>query len=183
MYRNRRKAFSLIEMLLVLGVLAVILIAAFVVYPKVRSELAIKKELEFVSLVEAKVRNSFASTGNYNGLGTFWTNAKNRKEDWTQSPNGWSWTVQGFNPSTNSACDNNAGPCPVVWLQLYYRDGEGVNVPDEVECQRLLISLSSRMTYNNYGTGAIIPRDAASAVQTCNRAGPTNPLMHYFYFN
>lgn len=63
-------AFSLIEMLLVLGVLAVLLIAAFVVYPKVRDNSRAQTEAVNVRIIQTNLRNLFIAKGfGYGGLG------------------------------------------------------------------------------------------------------------------
>lgn len=65
-----KKGFSLIEMLLVLGVLSVLLIGAFIVYPKVRDNQRAKTEAENITLIQANVRNLFLNKGgDYTGLG------------------------------------------------------------------------------------------------------------------
>lgn len=66
-----QKGFSLIEMLLVLGVLAVLLIGAFVVYPKVQAANQAKNEIANLNYIKASINNLYASKGgNYEGLTT-----------------------------------------------------------------------------------------------------------------
>lgn len=68
-FYNKRKAFSLVELLLVLGVLAVLLIAAFVVYPKVKMAQQVNSEVRNLSAVQASLRTMYAPTGyNYKAL-------------------------------------------------------------------------------------------------------------------
>lgn len=63
------KGFSLIELLLVLGVLAILLVAAFVVYPQVRDRNQANKEIVNLSVIRANVNNLYASKpSNYTGL-------------------------------------------------------------------------------------------------------------------
>lgn len=73
MFANRLKkyknGFSLIETLLVLGVLAVILIAAFVIYPKVRDNTRASNEATNIRMIQTNVRNTYLNKGNYSGLG------------------------------------------------------------------------------------------------------------------
>ena len=65
------KAFSLIEMLLVLGVLAVLLVAAFVVYPRVRDASRVNAEVNNLIVMKAAVVNLFNNSGgSYAGLNT-----------------------------------------------------------------------------------------------------------------
>lgn len=68
---NRKKhGFSLIEMLLVLGVLSVLLIAAFVIYPKVRNSMQVDSEIKNIALIRVGLSNYFESRGaDYSSLG------------------------------------------------------------------------------------------------------------------
>lgn len=69
--RNTSKGFSLIELLLVLGVLAILLVAAFVVYPQVRDRNQANTEASNLTSVKAGINNLYAAKGgNYTGLTT-----------------------------------------------------------------------------------------------------------------
>lgn len=68
---QNKKGFSLIEMLLVLGVLAVLLVAAFVVYPRVRDASRANNEVTNLTAIKASINNLYATKGgNYAGLNT-----------------------------------------------------------------------------------------------------------------
>ena len=65
----KAKGFSLIELLLVLGVLAILLVAAFVVYPQVRDRNQANAEVSNLTAIKANITNLYASRGgNYGGL-------------------------------------------------------------------------------------------------------------------
>lgn len=67
--RTKAKGFSLIELLLVLGVLAILLVAAFVVYPQVRDRNQANAEISNLTAIKANVNNLYASRGGlYTGL-------------------------------------------------------------------------------------------------------------------
>lgn len=67
--RNTAKGFSLIELLLVLGVLAILLVAAFVVYPQVRDRNQANAEVSNLTTIKANINNLYASRGgNYEDL-------------------------------------------------------------------------------------------------------------------
>jgi prepilin-type N-terminal cleavage/methylation domain-containing protein len=67
----KAKGFSLIELLLVLGVLAILLVAAFVVYPQVRDRNQANAEVSNLTALKANITNLYASRGgNYDGLNT-----------------------------------------------------------------------------------------------------------------
>ena len=68
--KKNKKGFSLIEMLLVLGVLSVLLIAAFVIYPKVRNSMQVDSEIKNIALIRVGLSNYFESRGaDYSSLG------------------------------------------------------------------------------------------------------------------
>lgn len=69
-FKKNKKGFSLIEMLLVIGVLSVLLIAAFVVYPRVQESSKVSQEVKNIAMIKAGVANYFEQQGsNYTSLG------------------------------------------------------------------------------------------------------------------
>lgn len=67
---KKTSAFSLIEMLLVMGVLAVLLIAVFVIYPQVRSASVVKQEIQHLSVLRTGLTTYFESQSqDYSVLG------------------------------------------------------------------------------------------------------------------
>lgn len=70
------RGFSLIELLLVLGVIALLLVAAFVVYPQVRDRALINEELTGMRTLSEGLRSRFPN-GDYRGVdSTYVVNAK-----------------------------------------------------------------------------------------------------------
>lgn len=68
-FKAKHAGFSLIELLLVLGVLAILLIAAFVVYPQVRDRNQANAEIQKITAIKANLTNLYASRGgNYTGM-------------------------------------------------------------------------------------------------------------------
>lgn len=64
-----QRGFSLVELLLVLGVLALLLVAAFVVYPQVRDRNQANQEATNVRAIQSNIRGLFWSKGRYAGVG------------------------------------------------------------------------------------------------------------------
>lgn len=67
---NNQRGFSLIEILLVLGVLALLLVAAFLTFPQVRDRNYVNIENQRLMQSVAVVKNLYVSKGNYIGLTT-----------------------------------------------------------------------------------------------------------------
>ncbi len=88
--QTKAKGFSLIELLLVLGVLAILLVAAFVVYPQVRDRNQANAEVANLTAMKANVTNLYASKGgNYAGLNQ---DIANQARVFPSSMNGGSYT-------------------------------------------------------------------------------------------
>lgn len=66
--RNKQQGFTLVELLLVLGVLALIAITAFIIYPSVQAGTQANTESANITTITASVKNLFGSSGNYSGL-------------------------------------------------------------------------------------------------------------------
>jgi len=66
--RKNKKGFSLLELLLVLGVIAALIVAAFIVYPKVQASQRAEAESNNIATIQAGVKALYASTSSYTGL-------------------------------------------------------------------------------------------------------------------
>lgn len=67
--QKQQRGFSLVELLLVLGVLAVLLVAAFIVFPQVRDRNQANAEVTNLTTTKAGISNLYASKGGvYTGL-------------------------------------------------------------------------------------------------------------------
>ncbi|MEL7629221.1 type 4 pilus major pilin [Pectobacterium aroidearum] len=66
--RKYRKGFSLLELMLVLGVIAGLVVSAFIVYPKVQVAQRVEMESKNIAAIQAGVKALYASAPNYSGL-------------------------------------------------------------------------------------------------------------------
>ncbi|PJR56544.1 type IV pilin [Klebsiella sp. G-Nf4] len=69
-YRKSQKGFSLLELLLVLGIVAALIVASFIWYPKVRDARYVDIEAKHIGQIYASVRNVYAGQPDYSGLAT-----------------------------------------------------------------------------------------------------------------
>ena len=67
---QNKKGFSLIELLLVLGIIAALAITAFMIYPKVSSSNNAQTEASNINTIKASVSSLYSSSPDYNGLTT-----------------------------------------------------------------------------------------------------------------
>lgn len=68
MLRKNRQGFSLLELLLVLGIIAALVVGAFIVYPKVRAAQQVEVEAKNISTISAGVRALYTGKSNFSGL-------------------------------------------------------------------------------------------------------------------
>ncbi len=64
---KRRKGFSLLELLLVLGIIAALIVAAFIVYPKVRTSQIVDAEAKNIATIRSGILALYASQANITG--------------------------------------------------------------------------------------------------------------------
>lgn len=64
----KNRGFSLIELLLVLGIIAALAITAFMVFPKVSSANKAQTEINNIYTIKAGINNLFSAVPDYNGL-------------------------------------------------------------------------------------------------------------------
>ncbi|HFO2063298.1 TPA: type 4 pilus major pilin, partial [Klebsiella pneumoniae] len=66
--KKRKKGFSLLELLLVFGVIAAIIVAVFMVYPKVSSGQKIDSDIKILGTLNAGIKNLYAGQADFTGL-------------------------------------------------------------------------------------------------------------------
>ncbi|MBI9252209.1 prepilin-type N-terminal cleavage/methylation domain-containing protein [Escherichia coli] len=63
-----KKGFSLLELLLVLGIIAALVVAAFIVYPKVQASQRAQAESNNIATIQAGVKALYTSASSFTGL-------------------------------------------------------------------------------------------------------------------
>ena len=66
--KKSKKGFSLLELLLVLGIIAALVVAAFIVYPKVQASQRAKAESNNIATIQAGVKALYTSASSFTGL-------------------------------------------------------------------------------------------------------------------
>jgi prepilin-type N-terminal cleavage/methylation domain-containing protein len=68
--QKSKKGFSLLELLLVLGIIAALIVAAFIVFPKVQAEQRANRTIQDIAAIDAGIKSLYASKAGYDGLST-----------------------------------------------------------------------------------------------------------------
>ncbi|MDQ2309640.1 type 4 pilus major pilin [Pluralibacter gergoviae] len=63
-----QKGFSLLELLLVLGIIAALVVAAFIVYPKVQASQRAQAESNNIATIQAGVKSLYTASSSFTGL-------------------------------------------------------------------------------------------------------------------
>lgn len=66
--KNNKKGFSLLELLLVLGIIAALIVSAFIIYPKVQLAQKTDQDLRDITTITNGIKELYASKANYEGL-------------------------------------------------------------------------------------------------------------------
>ncbi|SSF10025.1 type 4 pilus major pilin [Klebsiella pneumoniae] len=183
-----KKGFSLLELLLVLGIVAALIVASFIVYPKVRDARYVDIEAKHIGQIYASVRNVYAGKPDYSGLATtavaipaqfFPDDMLSKKTTWGISSWGGYVVVDANDVSPSGLAASS--------FTISYSD-----VPDSV-CIRLITAVDSAFyniyisnqkgingTSKNYGT--LVKQngnntDIALASPTCQSGGQNNRIV------
>lgn len=66
--QRNQGGFSLVEILLVLGIIAILAIAAFIIFPQVQASNRANTEQTNITTLAAGIKNLYGATRNYNGV-------------------------------------------------------------------------------------------------------------------
>lgn len=65
-----KKGFSLLELLLVMGIIAALIIAAFIIFPKIQSSQRVNAEIGNISAIDSGIKSLYSTTVDYSGINT-----------------------------------------------------------------------------------------------------------------
>lgn len=172
---KKQKGFTLTEVLLVLGIGAMILISVFLVYPKVSAKLRADQETHNVNLIIAGVKVLYSSTPYYTGLSTSVAVSGNVFPDNTLA--GSSTTPTNSWKGAYSLTPGNDGPSGVSNSSFTLTDP---NIPTE-ECVNIVTELHSDFYKVKVGDtlvkGSDNSYDPANVVTACNGSKNSNTIQ------
>lgn len=132
--KKREKGFSLLELLLVMGVIAALIIAAFIIYPKVMSHTKVNNELRNISTILTGIKSLYAGSADLTGFSnTVVSKAKILPDNMVVkgSPNTFKNSWQGsFYMMLNSNITSNGN---IIWNAISVSTG---GIPSS-DCLRL----------------------------------------------
>jgi prepilin-type N-terminal cleavage/methylation domain-containing protein len=166
---SHTKGFTLVELLLVLGVMALLILAAFVTYPNVQATQQVRAEAERAMIVVARLDDMTKHSWKTYGMDTeFFLNAGVIAEEDKEPSWGGSFEIHPANTGGSTGCA--PGQCNRFALRY-------LNVPHNV-CLKLVTAMepySSRVIVAPIGTNVNVKRlpsvryDPGLAAQACSQ--------------
>lgn len=68
--KMKKQGFSLLELLLVMGIVAALIIAAFIIYPKVMTQVRVTNELRNIATIMTGIKQLYQGKSDFEGFGT-----------------------------------------------------------------------------------------------------------------
>ncbi|EHT08342.1 prepilin-type N-terminal cleavage/methylation domain-containing protein [Raoultella ornithinolytica 10-5246] len=176
--RKSKKGFSLLELLLVLGIIAALVVAAFIVYPKVQASQRAQAESNNIATIQAGVKALYTSTSSFTGL----TNSVAAKanifpDNMLINSGTFARPINAFKGNVTLAADKT-GPSGA--------DGSSFtitysNVP-AAECTKIITAAAGNFYTAGVGTAGNVKAagevlDVAKTATQCQNGGNSNTLI------
>lgn len=172
-FLRNKKGFSLLELLLVLGIIAALVVGAFIVYPKVQASQRAEAESKNIATIQAGVKALYTSASSYSGLtNTVATNAKIFPDNML---NGTS-VINVFkgNVTLATSTESPSGVANSAFTITY------ANIP-AAECTKIIAAAAGNFYVAKVGTttvkaaGSIL--DVAATTTACASGANSNSLV------
>lgn len=176
------KGFSLLELLLVLGIIAALIVGAFIVYPKVRSSQQAEAEAKNIATIKANLLSLYAPVADVTGVNnTVAINAQIFPDNMLVKSGGTVTDVVNAFKGKVVLTTTNYVSMGKVFINLSY-----AAVPQEV-CAKLISAVSGTMDQIVIN-GNTIKSDISSvafspstASTICTNAGNSSTIVFSFY--
>ncbi|HAT7491864.1 TPA: prepilin-type N-terminal cleavage/methylation domain-containing protein [Raoultella ornithinolytica] len=173
-----KKGFSLLELLLVLGIIAALVVAAFIVYPKVQASQRAQAESNNIATIQAGVKALFTSASSFTGLtNSVAVQAKIFPDNMLSGSGSAAKPINAFKGNVTLAAANT-GPSAATAssFTITYE-----NVPAS-ECTKIITAAAGNFYTAGVGTAGNVKAaggvlNVASASTECDKGGNNNTLI------
>ena len=176
--RKSKKGFSLLELLLVLGIIAALVVAAFIVYPKVQASQRAQAESNNIAAIQAGVKALYTSASSFTGLtNSVAVQAKIFPDNMLSGSGSAAKPINAFKGNVTLAADKT-GPSGA--------DGSSFtityeNVPAS-ECTKIITAAAGNLYTAGVGTAGNVKAaggvlNVASTATECDKGGNSNKLI------
>ncbi|OON40546.1 type IV pilin [Izhakiella australiensis] len=176
-YIRNKKGFSLLELLLVLGIIAALVVGAFIVYPKVQASQRAEAESKNIATIQSGVKALYNSASNYAGLNNaVGVQARIFPDNMLNGTGATASVVNLFKgnvtlaPSADSPSGTANSSFNITW----------VSVP-AAECIKIVSAVAANFYIAEVGSAIVKSADGAldvaSASQACNEGGNANIIL------
>lgn len=176
--RKSKKGFSLLELLLVLGIIAALVVAAFIVYPKVQASQRAQAESNNIATIQAGVKALYTSASSFTGLTNSVAVQAKIFPDNMLSGSGTAATPINAFKGTVTLASASTGPSTTAGSSFTITYA---NVP-AAECTKIITAAAGNFYDAGVGTAGNVKAaggvlDIAKATAQCQTGGNSNTLI------
>ena len=170
-YKKSKKGFSLLELLLVLGIISALVVAAFIVYPKVQASQRAQAESNNIATIQAGVKALYTSASSFTGLtNSVAVQAKIFPDNMLSG--------SGSSATPINAFKGNTGPSAATGSSFTITYS---NVP-AAECTKIITAAAGNFYTAGVGTAGNVKAagevlDVAKTATQCQSGGNSNTLI------
>ncbi|MDK1973635.1 prepilin-type N-terminal cleavage/methylation domain-containing protein [Klebsiella sp. K4-154] len=178
--KKSKKGFSLLELLLVLGIIAALVVAAFIVYPKVQASQRAQAESNNIAAIQAGVKALYTSASSFTGLtNSVAVQAKIFPDNMLSGSGSAAKPINAFKGNVTLAADKTgpSGADGSSFTIIYS------NVP-AAECTKIITAVAGNFYaagVGNVGNGNVKTAgevlDVAKTAMLCQNGGNSNTLV------
>lgn len=176
--KKSKKGFSLLELLLVLGIIAALVVAAFIVYPKVQASQRAQAESNNIATIQAGVKALYTSASSFTGLNnSVAVQAKIFPDNMLSGSGSAAKPINAFKGNVVVA-SANTGPSAAQGSSFTITYS---NVP-AAECTKIITAAAGNFYTAGVGTAGNVKAagevlDVAKTATQCQSGGNSNTLI------